>query len=114
MAVHGQRRRHVSTSENNPAEQETFAGWIGDSSTIGVVLGNGDGTFGYETEYALPEPPESVVIDDFNHDGKLGVAAVMDTAIAPNTAQVPYIALLTGDGVVSCWCFCWGSWSLHL
>jgi len=21
---------------------------------------------------------------------------------------------LTGDGVVSCWCFCWGSWSLHL
>lgn len=78
------------------------------------MLGNGDGTFGYETEYALPEPPESVVIDDFNHDGKLGVAAVMDTAIAPNTAQVPYIALLTGDGVVSCWCFCWGSWSLHL
>ena len=69
-----------------------------DSSTIGVLLGNGDGTFGYETEYALPEPPESVVIDDFNHDGKLDIAAVMDTIVTPTTAQVPYIALLTGDG----------------
>ncbi len=69
-----------------------------DSSTIGVLLGNGDGTFGYETEYALPEPPQSVVIDDFNNDGKLDVAAVMDTTVEPTTAGVPYIALLAGDG----------------
>ena len=69
-----------------------------DSATIGVLLGNGDGTFGYETEYALPEPPESVVIDDFNHDGKLSIAAAMPTDITPPTTQIPYVALLSGDG----------------
>lgn len=68
-----------------------------DSSTIGVLPGNGDGTFGYEQEYALPEPPASVVVDDFNHDGKMDIAAVMVTTGYPG-ATIPYIALLTGDG----------------
>ncbi|MFP5235953.1 MAG: FG-GAP-like repeat-containing protein [Acidobacteriota bacterium] len=72
-----------------------------DSSTVGVLFGNGDGTFGYETEYELPEPPESIVIDDFNHDGKLDIAAVMDTVITPASNQIPYIALLNGDGTGS-------------
>jgi len=69
-----------------------------DTSTIGVLLGNGDGTFGFEQEYALPEPPESVVVDDFNHDGKADIAAVMVTTVDPGTLQVPYIALLIGNG----------------
>jgi hypothetical protein len=65
-----------------------------DSSTVGVLLGNGDGTFGYETEYALPEPPASVVIDDFYHNGKLDIAVALDDA----AGQEPYIAVLGGDG----------------
>ena len=69
-----------------------------DSSTVGVLLGNGDGTFGYETEYALPEPPQSVVIDDFNHDGRLDIVAVMDTTVDVTTTESPWIALLAGDG----------------
>ena len=69
-----------------------------DTATVGVLLGNGDGTFGYEEIYTLPEPPESVVIDDFNHDGKLDIAAVMVTAVDPGTSAIPYLALLTGDG----------------
>ncbi len=69
-----------------------------DSATIGVLLGNGDGTFGYETEYQLPEPPASVVIDDFHHTGKLDIAAVMDTVVTFTGDQVPYFALLAGDG----------------
>lgn len=69
-----------------------------DSSTIGVLLGNGDGTFGYETEYALPDPPSSVVIDDFNHDGKPDIAAVMVTTVTFPPGAAPYLALLTGDG----------------
>ena len=69
-----------------------------DSSSIGVLLGNGDGTFGYETEYALPEPPASVVIDNFNHSGKLGIAAVMVTTVDPGLKGVPFIALLSGNG----------------
>ena len=69
-----------------------------DSSSIGVLLGNGDGTFGYEQIYTLPEPPSSLVVDDFNHDGKPDVAAVMTTAVASSSSAVPYIALLLGDG----------------
>ncbi len=69
-----------------------------DTSSIGILLGNGDGTFGYEQEYSLPEPPESVVIDDFNHDGKADIAAVMVTTVAASPNAIPYIALLTGDG----------------
>lgn len=68
-----------------------------DTSTIGILLGNGDGTFGYETEYALPEPPEAIVVDDFNHDGKPDIAAVMVTVADPG-AHVPYLATLFGDG----------------
>jgi len=68
--------------------------------TVGVLLGNGDGTFGYEQVYSLPEPTAAVVVDDFNHDGKLDIAAVMDTSenIALPTTGIPYLALLIGDG----------------
>ena len=71
-----------------------------DSMTVGVLLGNGDGTFGYEQVYSLPEPTAAVVVDDFNHDGKLDIAAVMDTSenIALPTTGIPYLALLIGDG----------------
>ena len=69
-----------------------------DTSTVGVLLGNGDGTFGYEQEYALPEPPGALVVDYFNHDGKLDIAVVMQTAVTPTSTAIPYLALLVGDG----------------
>jgi hypothetical protein len=68
-----------------------------DSSSIGVLLNNGDGTFGYEDSYGLPQPPEALVIDDFNYDGKADVLAVMYTMYPPGSS-VPYIAFLPGDG----------------
>lgn len=69
-----------------------------DTSTIGVLLGNGDGTFGFEQAYALPQPPAALVVDDFNHDGHLDVAAVMDTLDSFSSTYPPYLALLSGDG----------------
>jgi hypothetical protein len=71
-----------------------------DTSTVGVLLGNGDGTFGYEQEYLLPQPPGALVIDDFNHDGKLDIVSVMVT-VSSNTQQVQYLATLLGDGTGS-------------
>jgi FG-GAP-like repeat len=71
-----------------------------DTSTVGVLLGNGDGTFGYEQEYSLPQPPGALVIDDFNHDGKLDIVAVMDT-VNLDLASFPYIATLVGNGTGS-------------
>jgi hypothetical protein len=70
------------------------------SSTIGVLLGNGDGTFQFEQEYALPEPPGALAIADFNHDGKLDIAAAMVTYTTPSYVNPgpPYIAMLAGNG----------------
>jgi expansin (peptidoglycan-binding protein) len=69
-----------------------------DTSTIGILLGNGDGTFGYENTFTLPEPPSALTINDFNHDGKLDVVAVMTTVVEPAMQAVPYLALLEGSG----------------
>jgi hypothetical protein len=69
-----------------------------DTSTIGVLLGNGDGTFGYEQEYVLPQPAGALVVDDFNRDGKLDVVVVMVTINTPSTLGVEYLATLFGDG----------------
>lgn len=70
------------------------------SSTIGVLLGNGDGTFQLEQEYALPEPPGALAVADFNHDGKLDIAAAMVTYTTPSYVNPgpPYIAMLAGNG----------------
>jgi hypothetical protein len=70
----------------------------GDTNTVGVILGNGDGSFGYEQIFQLPQPAAAVVIDDFNHDGKPDIAALMITAIGPDTMTVPYVGLMIGDG----------------
>jgi FG-GAP-like repeat len=69
-----------------------------DTSTIGVLLGNGDGTFGYEQEYFLPQPPGALVVNDFNHDGKLDIVAVMVTVKTPSGPGIQYLATLLGDG----------------
>jgi FG-GAP-like repeat len=72
-----------------------------DTDTIGVLLGNGDGTFGIETEYNLPQAPAALAVADLNHDGKLDIVSVMDTENNPSTLGVPYLATLLGDGTGS-------------
>jgi FG-GAP-like repeat len=69
-----------------------------DTATIGVLLGNGDGTFGYEQVYVLPQPAGALVVDDFNRDGNPDVVAVMVTVNNPSTLGVEYLATLFGDG----------------
>jgi FG-GAP-like repeat len=44
------------------------------SNTVSVLLGNGDGTFQAQTQYATGTNPESVAIGDLNGDGRLDLA----------------------------------------
>jgi archaellum component FlaF (FlaF/FlaG flagellin family) len=44
------------------------------ANRIGVLLGNGDGTFQPPTYYAVDSPPASIAVADFNHDGNLDLA----------------------------------------
>lgn len=67
-----------------------------DSSTIAVLLGNGDGTFANEQIYSLPQAPAAIAIDDFNHDGRPDVAIAL--ANYDPYRPIPRLALLTGNG----------------
>jgi hypothetical protein len=69
-----------------------------DSSSVGILFGNGDGTFGIEQELAyLPQAPAALVVDDFNHDGKPDITVVM----VNRQSAGPYFATFFGDGTGS-------------
>jgi FG-GAP-like repeat len=93
------------------------------SSTIGVLLGNGDGTFGSLANYSLSAQAYGIAAADLNGDGYLDLAITLftdsgnsvavllgnndnsghfqtETDIATGTGQPEYVALgdLNGDG----------------
>ena len=43
------------------------------SSEISIALGNGDGTFGRETHYAIPGNTHSIALNDLDNDGDIDV-----------------------------------------
>lgn len=49
------------------------------SDAIGIMLNNGDGTFGAATQYPAGDRPVSLVAADFNGDGKLDLASLDTT-----------------------------------
>jgi dienelactone hydrolase len=59
---------------------------------IGVLLGNGDGTFQAPVTYSAGQAPLSVVVGDFNDDGKL------DLAVANYNGNNVSVLLGNGDG----------------
>ena len=62
------------------------------SNNVGVMLGNGDGTFQAMQTYATGNGPRMVAIADFNHDGK------PDLAVTNSTDGTVTILLGNGDG----------------
>jgi hypothetical protein len=64
----------------------------GNGSGVSVLLGNGDGTFQAATNYAAGSVPISVVMGDFNGDGRL------DLAVANRDSNNVSVLLGNGDG----------------
>lgn len=62
----------------------------GVESVVGIVLGNGSGTFQSVVTYATPSRPNSVAVGDFNGDGKSDLAAA-----CPSSG---HLAFLEGKG----------------
>ena len=63
-----------------------------DSNSIGIFLGNGDGTFA-ESSIPLPGSAVTLAIGDFNHDGKLDIAVPLNESDSST-----YIVTLPGKG----------------
>jgi sugar lactone lactonase YvrE len=60
-------------------------------STVSILIGNGDGTFQPQVQYAAGTQPYWVTAGDFNGDGKL------DLAVSANGSQ-PSVNVLLGNG----------------
>ncbi|TMJ01028.1 MAG: VCBS repeat-containing protein, partial [Bacillati bacterium ANGP1] len=65
------------------------------SHTISVLLGNGDGTFQPPLLFDAGSGPNSVVVGDFNRDGK---PDLMVADYGPSTQRATTVALLLGNG----------------
>jgi len=62
------------------------------SSTVSVLLGSGNGTFGPKTDFGTGLDPNSVVIGDLNGDGK------PDMAVANRLSNTASVLFNTGPG----------------
>jgi hypothetical protein len=63
------------------------------NSTVSVLLGNGNGTFGTPVQYQGFHAPVSIAVGDINGDGKL------DVVTAPQSFGIP-VSLGNGDGTL--------------
>ena len=65
--------------------------------TFSVLLGNGDGTFQSALSYPLGASPSSLVVGDFNGDGKVDLAITTDCGTS-SCAQPGQVSVLLGNG----------------
>jgi hypothetical protein len=64
----------------------------GDSNSVSVLLGNGDGTFQPARNYAVGSDPYSVAVGDFRGNG------ILDIAVANEASDSVSVLLGNGDG----------------
>ncbi len=69
-------------------------GFCGDS--LGILIGNGDGTFRDPVSYAVPGNVAGVALGDFNGDGQLDIA--MTNQASSETSACDCVSVLLGNG----------------
>jgi hypothetical protein len=62
------------------------------TSMVSVFLGNGNGTFGPQTDFYANHDPQGIAVGDFNGDGKL------DLAVADETDNTVSVLMGNGNG----------------
>ncbi|HMD84060.1 MAG TPA: choice-of-anchor D domain-containing protein [Terriglobia bacterium] len=94
----------VGTGFSQPPDSIVVADFNGDgkldlaipdgfgSSTVSILLGNGDGTFQSQVQYATGSSPYSIATADFNGDGKL------DLAVTNSDPTANSVSILLGNG----------------
>jgi hypothetical protein len=87
---------HVEVADFNGDGKLDYVTANQGSNSIGIALGNGDGTFKAPASISVACNPVSVTVGDFNGDGKLDLA-VSAPGCSPGTSGVA-IFLGNGDG----------------
>ena len=80
---------------NNDGKADVIVamGGVSDAASVGVLLGNGDGTLGPQMLFGTAPSVASVAVGDFNGDGKLDWVATTNGGVDSAT-----VALGRGDG----------------
>jgi hypothetical protein len=76
----------------NAGSLDSHGNLIPGTSTVSVLLGNGDGTFQHQVTYAVGNAPSALVAGDFNGDGRT------DLAVANADSNTVSVLLGNGDG----------------
>jgi hypothetical protein len=82
----------LAAADFNGDGKADLATTIGNSATVSILLGNGDGSFQPPLSVTVPEPAVSLVAEDLNKDGKT------DLAIGQRDSPLVSILLGKGDG----------------
>jgi len=73
----------VTTGDFNGDGKLDLAAANLNGSSVSVLLGKGDGTFGTKVDYKVGDGPFSVTTGDLNGDGKVDLAAGLHLPFAP-------------------------------
>ena len=84
--------------DNNPDLAVANSALFGDSPSVSVLLGNGDGTFRAAVNYAAGTSPRSVAVGDFDGDEKTDLVVANYGSVVDGQFTNSSVSMLPGNG----------------